>query len=142
MKIKVSIDRCFNKPDMNLKALARITIDNVFTIEGFRIMPDKNGELKAIMPQQSYVDKDGKTQYRDIAHPITPEARSTICSTILKAYYAHVQRAEAEKMSAVKTQSSANDQGNSAELKPQLDQNYNYQSWDSLLQQEPDMEMG
>ncbi|WP_124099908.1 septation protein SpoVG family protein [Ruminococcus sp. Marseille-P6503] len=145
MKIKVSIERSFNKPEIKLKALARITIDNVFTIQGFRIMPGSDGQLKVLMPQQSYVDRNGKTQYRDIAYPITPEARSIICGTILKAYDSHMQREAAEKNTSVKAQSNVLD--NSAELKPQLNQNYNYQDWNSLLQQaeagtEPDLEMG
>lgn len=151
MKIKVSIDQNFNKPEMRLKALARITIDNVFTIKGFRIMPDSDGQLKVFMPQQSYVDRNGKTQYKDIAYPITQEARSIICSAVLKAYDMHLKREASEKKAVVKSQNrqsqAADETYQTAELKPQLNQNYNYQNWDSLLEQsqaalEIDAEMG
>ena len=106
-------------------------------------MTDKNGQLNVFMPQQSYTDRNGKKVYKDIAHPITEEARNIICGTILKQYQAHMQREAAEKTAG----NTAQQQAQTAQLQPKLGQNYNYQSWDSLVnnpppEPEPELEMG
>lgn len=63
----------------------------------------------------------------------------------------HLKREASEKKAVVKSQNrqsqAADETYQTAELKPQLNQNYNYQNWDSLLEQsqaapEIDAEMG
>lgn len=82
--IKASIDN-FTDGSTNLKAYATATIGGSFVIKGIRIIEGKNG-LFAQMPQRSFTDKNGKTQYRETFYPITAEARENLNKTVVNAY--------------------------------------------------------
>jgi DNA-binding cell septation regulator SpoVG len=38
------------------------------------------------MPSESYKNKEGKTVYKDLTHPITAEARSEMNEKVIEAY--------------------------------------------------------
>ena len=83
MKITdVKIRRTF--ADSSLKAIVSITIDDCFAVHDIRIIQG-NDRLFAAMPSR----KDNDT-YRDIVHPISPEARHWLEDIILTAYTAHI----------------------------------------------------
>lgn len=63
------------------KAFASITIDEVFVIHDLRIIEGQNG-LFVAMPSR----KTAEGEYKDIAHPITTEAREMIQTAVLEAY--------------------------------------------------------
>ena len=64
-----------------MKAIASITIDDAFVVRDIRVIEGQNG-LFVAMPSR----KTPEGEFRDIAHPITPEARELIQSAILKEY--------------------------------------------------------
>lgn len=82
--VSVRIDRMIDREDAKIKAFASANIGNAFAIHGIRVLDSKNG-LFVQMPQSSY-QKDGKTVYEDIFHPITADARNELCSAVLAAY--------------------------------------------------------
>ena len=67
--------------DGKMKAIASITIDDAFVVRDIRVIEGQNG-LFVAMPSR----KTPEGEFRDIAHPITAEARELIQSAILKAY--------------------------------------------------------
>ena len=64
-----------------LKAVASITIDGCFAVHDIKIIDGNNGPFIA-MPSR----KTPEGEFKDIAHPINPEARALISDMILKAY--------------------------------------------------------
>jgi stage V sporulation protein G len=67
--------------DGKMKAIASITIDNAFVVRDIRVIEGQNG-LFIAMPSR----KTPEGEFRDIAHPITPEARELIQTAILGEY--------------------------------------------------------
>ena len=65
----------------NMKAVASVTLDNEFAVHDIKVIEGENG-LFIAMPSR----KTPEGQYRDIAHPISHEARETIQNAILDAY--------------------------------------------------------
>lgn len=82
--IKASIDR-LTDGSTNLKAIATATIGGSFVIKGIMVCDSKNG-LFAKMPNRSFTDKNGETQYRDICYPITKEASENLNEAVVNAY--------------------------------------------------------
>ena len=64
-----------------LKAVASITIDGCFAVHDIKIISGDNGPFIA-MPSR----KTPEGEFKDIAHPINPEARALISDLVLKAY--------------------------------------------------------
>jgi len=64
-----------------MKAIASITIDDAFVVRDIRVIEGQNG-LFVAMPSR----KTPEGEFRDIAHPITSEARELIQTAILKEY--------------------------------------------------------
>jgi stage V sporulation protein G len=67
--------------DGKMKAIASITIDDSFVVRDIRVIEGQNG-LFVAMPSR----KTPEGEFRDIAHPITSEARELIQNAILKEY--------------------------------------------------------
>lgn len=83
--MEVKINRMFNDQKSNLKALASVNIDNRFAVHGIRIVDSSKG-LFISMPSTSYTDRNGQTQYSDIFHPITAQAREELIQAVQSAY--------------------------------------------------------
>ncbi len=64
-----------------LKAVASITIDEVFVVHDIKIIEGEKG-LFIAMPSKKTTDGD----YRDIAHPINSETRTMLQDMILESY--------------------------------------------------------
>lgn len=64
-----------------LKAVASITIDNEFVVHGIKLIDGEKGMFIA-MPNRKTADNS----YKDIAHPITPEARRKLQDLIITEY--------------------------------------------------------
>lgn len=73
--------RLIQKEDSKLKAVASITIDNAFAVHDIKIVEGSEGCFIA-MPSR----KIGETEHKDIAHPISAEARAELISVIMRAY--------------------------------------------------------
>lgn len=67
--------------DGKMKAIASMTIDDAFVIRDIRVIEGQNG-LFVAMPSR----KTPEGEFKDIAHPITAEARELIHLAILKEY--------------------------------------------------------
>lgn len=72
-----------------LRAYVTITFDNCFVVHNVKIIEGKDG-LFVAMPSK----KTANGEYKDVAHPISPEFRAEIQSKILDEYNAgHVMEA-------------------------------------------------
>ncbi len=71
--------------DGKMRAVASITLDHEFVVHDIKIIEGEKG-LFIAMPSR----KTGDNEYRDIAHPIKPEAREYIQDMILKAYEEYI----------------------------------------------------
>lgn len=64
-----------------VRAIASITFDDSFVVRDIRVIEGVNG-LFVAMPSRKTPDGE----FRDVAHPITPDAREQIQTAILKEY--------------------------------------------------------
>lgn len=83
--VRAKIDQLYDDPESAIKAYASVNIAGAVAIHGLRVMDSSKG-LFVGMPNRIYEDRNGNTQYSDIAHPITAEARNAINDSVLKAY--------------------------------------------------------
>ncbi len=82
MSVKVTDVRVRRlNPEGRMKAVASVTLDGEFVVHDVRVVEGHNG-LFVAMPSR----KTPEGEFRDIAHPITSEARERIQSAVLKAY--------------------------------------------------------
>ena len=72
--------------DEKLKALVSITIDNDFAVHDIKVIAG-SGRLFVAMPSR----KDEQGVFRDIAHPITGNARQDLESGIIDAYLVYLK---------------------------------------------------
>ncbi len=87
--ITARIDRLVDYEGSNIKAVASVNVADAFAIHGLKVIDSEKG-LFVSMPQSKY-EKDGRTQYSDICHPITAEARTELFDTVLAAYEQKLQ---------------------------------------------------
>ncbi len=69
------------KSEGRTRAIASVTFDNAFVVKELKVVEGPGG-LFVSMPSR----KVGTNGYRDIAHPITAEARQEIHAAVMKAY--------------------------------------------------------
>ena len=74
-----------------LRAVISITIDNMFAVHDIKIV---QGDERLFVAMPSRRDENG--MFRDIVHPISPEARGSIEGQILDAYTRHIELMQAE----------------------------------------------
>ena len=67
--------------DGKMKAIVSVTFDNAFVVHDVKVVEGTNG-LFVAMPSR----KTPEGEFRDIAHPISSNAREIIQSAVLKAY--------------------------------------------------------
>ncbi|HPD88758.1 MAG TPA: septation regulator SpoVG [Oscillospiraceae bacterium] len=75
-----------------LKALVSVTVDNDLAVHDLKVIEGPE-RLFVAMPSR----KDEGGVFRDIVHPITPEARRTMEEAILTAYQEHLAQLKAEE---------------------------------------------
>jgi len=88
-------------PKDNFLGFAKVTINDSIVIDGLRILQSEKG-IYAGMPSMPDSRKEGA--YRDIAYPITPEARAQINQGLGVAYVAQVQKEQARMAAIVENQ--------------------------------------
>ncbi|MFA6856232.1 MAG: septation regulator SpoVG [Treponema sp.] len=75
-----------------LRAYVTVTFDNCFVVHNVKIIEGKNG-LFIAMPSR----KTASGEYKDVAHPISPDFRAELQNKILDEYNAgHVEPAGAK----------------------------------------------
>lgn len=90
--ITVKIDRMVDYEGTNVKAIASANIANAFAIHGLMVCDSQKG-LFVSMPTSKY-EKNGQTQYSDVFHAITKEARDALNGAVLEAYEQRVHMKE------------------------------------------------
>lgn len=75
--------------DGKLKAVVSITLDNMLAVHDIKII-DGNDGLFLAMPSR----KIGESNYRDIVHPISQEARKKLEDIVFEAYEKHEDNEE------------------------------------------------
>ena len=78
-------------PDGRLRAVISITIDNMLAVHDIKVV---QGDERLFVAMPSRKDESGI--FRDIVHPISPEARKLIEEQILEAYTRHKEQMQAE----------------------------------------------
>ena len=81
MKITEVRIRKVKKDDSKLKAVASITIDDVFVVHDIKVIDGNDGNFIA-MPSRKTPDGE----YKDIVHPLNTETREMIRNIILTEY--------------------------------------------------------
>lgn len=74
------------EPKRNTLAYASVTINDMFAVNGIRVMDSEKGKFAA-MP--SAKDKNG--EYRDICFPVTADLRKQLNTAVLEGYEEAVQ---------------------------------------------------
>lgn len=69
------------QPEGRMRAYASVTLDGEFVVHEMRIIDGPKG-LFVAMPSR----RAASGEYRDIAHPITAEARQAIQAAVLQAF--------------------------------------------------------
>lgn len=67
--------------EVKLKAYADVTFNGCFVVHGLKIIDGQKGMFVA-MPSRKMPDGE----YKDVAHPITPELRKEITDTVIAKY--------------------------------------------------------
>lgn len=94
MKVKAQIDRFIGK-DNRIKAYASVILGGEYVIRDIAVMDSKNG-LFARMPYRSYKDRNGDTQYSDVAFALNETSRNTVNDAVLEAYEQWIQMEQDE----------------------------------------------
>lgn len=76
-----------------MKAIVSVTIDNAFVVHDVKVVDGQSG-LFVAMPSR----KTSTGEFRDIAHPISQEARDIIQSRVLEKYYKALEEDAGEEM--------------------------------------------
>ena len=70
-----------NENELKLKAYADVTFEECFVIHGLKVIDGQKGMFVAT-PSRKMPDGE----YKDIAHPITPELRKDITDSVIAKY--------------------------------------------------------
>lgn len=78
-------------PEGRLRAVISITVDDQIAIHDIKVV---QGDARLFVAMPSRKDENGV--FRDIVHPISPDARQSIEGQILDAYTRHIEMMQAE----------------------------------------------
>ena len=101
--IKIRVNKLFDEQSGKLRALASANISG-FAVHGIRVMNGEKG-LFVAMPSRSYKSADGTTQYEELFHPVTAEARTALYGAVIDGYHEAVIQAQSEEEELRFTQS-------------------------------------
>lgn len=93
--VTARIDRLVDYEGGKTRAIASANIGGTFAIHGIKIMDSDKG-LFVSMPQSKY-EKDGKTHYSEIFHPVTADARNELYNAVLTAYGQKLEEAQSQE---------------------------------------------
>lgn len=88
----------YEREGSNMKALARVVLDECFVINNVTILEGKSGNNFVAMPgyKTNQKDEQGKDIFRDICFPVTAEFRTKMFDAVLADYEVKVKE-QAEK---------------------------------------------
>lgn len=85
--MKITSVNVYLKENSRMKGLASVLLDDCFVIRDIRIIEGEKG-LFIAMPSKKKADGE----YKDIAHPITPECRQMFEDAVIKAYKEELEK--------------------------------------------------
>ena len=103
-EISVRIDKLFDDDTKKLKAFASANI-GPFAVHGIRIFENEKG-MFVNMPSNSYKDAQGNTQYEDVFHPVTKEAREALVKHVIVGYNHALEQAQTRSHAPVQSSGS------------------------------------
>ena len=90
--ITVKIDKLFDDDSKKLKAFASANV-GPFSVHGIRVFENDKGAFVS-MPSVSYKDGQGNTQYDEVFHPVTKEAREALVKNVIDEYNHALEQAQ------------------------------------------------
>lgn len=78
-------------PEGRLRAIISVTIDDMLAVHDIKIV---QGDARLFVAMPSRKDESGI--FRDIVHPISPEAREIVEHQIVDAYTRYIEQMQAE----------------------------------------------
>ena len=90
--ITVKIDKLFDDDSKKLKAFASANV-GPFAVHGIRVFENDKGAFVS-MPSVSYKDGQGNTQYDEVFHPVTKEAREALVKNVIDEYNHALEQAQ------------------------------------------------
>ena len=100
-EIRVKIDKLFDDDTKKLKAFASANI-GPFAVHGIRVFENEKG-MFVNMPSVSYKDAQGNTQYDDVFHPVTKEAREALVKNVIDEYNHALEQAQTASQAPVQS---------------------------------------
>ena len=100
-EISVRIDKLFDDDTKKLKAFASANI-GPFAVHGIRIFENEKG-MFVNMPSNSYKDAQGNTQYEDVFHPVSREARDALVKNVIDEYNHALEQAQTVSQAPVQS---------------------------------------
>ena len=102
--ISVRIDKLYDDDTKKLKAFASANI-GPFAVHGIRVFENEKGMFVS-MPSVSYKDSQGNTQYDDVFHPVTKEAREALVKNVIDEYNHALEQAQVNSQAPVQSDGS------------------------------------
>ena len=99
--ISVRIDKLYDDDTKKLKAFASANI-GPFAVHGIRVFENEKGMFVS-MPSVSYKDGQGNTQYDDVFHPVTKEARDALVKNVIDEYNHALEQAQVNSQAPVQS---------------------------------------
>ena len=99
--ISVRIDKLYDDDTKKLKAFASANI-GPFAVHGIRVFENEKGMFVS-MPSVSYKDGQGNTQYDDVFHPVTKEARESLVKNVIDEYNHALEQAQTNSQAPVQS---------------------------------------
>lgn len=87
MKIEIRTTK-LTGTEGNVRGLSTVTFDGKYAVRNISIVESKKGGLFVSMPSYKLkeLDPNGKTQFKDIAYPVTKEFREMLYGKIMESY--------------------------------------------------------
>ena len=99
--ISVRIDKLYDDDSKKLKAFASANI-GPFAVHGIRVFENEKGMFVS-MPSVSYKDAQGNTQYDDVFHPVTKDARDALVKNVIDEYNHALEQAQTDSQAPVQS---------------------------------------
>lgn len=99
--ISVRIDKLFDDDSKKLKAFASANI-GPFAVHGIRVFENDKGMFVS-MPSVSYKDGQGNTQYDEVFHPVSKEARDALVKNVIDGYNHALEQAQVNSQAPVQS---------------------------------------
>ena len=99
--ISVRIDKIFDDDTKKLKAFASANV-GPFAVHGIRVFENEKGMFVS-MPSVSYKDGQGNTQYDEVFHPVSKEARDALVKNVIDEYNHALEQAQTNSQAPVQS---------------------------------------